>query len=77
VQEWAKKDPILRLEKYMKDAKLLDEKYRKEVIAKAKEKVEKEVKIYENLPAPTPKDMFDNTYKEYTPKLQEEIKDFE
>ena len=77
VQEWAKKDPILRLERYMKAAKLLDEKYRKEVIAKAKEKVEKEVEIYENLSAPTPKDMFDNTYAEYTPKLQEEIKDFE
>jgi len=77
VQEWAKKDPITRLEKYMKAAKLLDDKYRKEVIAKAKAKVEKEIEIYEKLPAPTPKDMFDNTYAEYTPQLQEEIKDFE
>jgi pyruvate dehydrogenase E1 component alpha subunit len=77
VHEWAKKDPISRLEKYMKENKLLDEKYRKEVIAKAKAKVEKEVEIYEKLPDPTPKDMFDNTYAEYTPQLQEEIKDFE
>jgi pyruvate dehydrogenase E1 component alpha subunit len=77
VQEWAKKDPITRLEKYMKENKLLDDKSRKEIITMAKEKVEKEVKIYENLPAPTPKDIFDNTYKEYTPDLQEEIKDFE
>ena len=77
VQEWAKKDPILRLEKYMKINKLLSDKYKEEVANKSKAKVEKEIEIYENLPAPNPKDMFENTYAELTPDLKEELKDFQ
>lgn len=77
VQEWAKKDPIIRLEKYMRANKLLNDKYKEEVAAKAREKVEKEIQIYENLPAPDPKGMFENIYAELTPDLKEEIKDFE
>ncbi len=73
VQEWLKKDPLLRLEKYMMANRLLDNKYREEVAAKAKEKVEKEVEIYENLPAPELKDVFENTYKELTPDLKEQL----
>lgn len=75
VQEWLKKDPILRLEKYMSANKLLDNKYKEEVAAKAKEKVEEEVKIYENLPAPEPEKVFENTYKELTPDLKEQLND--
>ena len=75
VQEWLKKDPVLRLEKYMAANKLLEDKYREEVAAKAKEKVEKEVGIYENLPAPELKDVFENTYKELTPDLKEQLND--
>ena len=77
VQEWAKKDPILRLEKYMRSKKLLDDKYKEETAKKAKEKVEKEVEIYENTPAPDPKDMFTYTYAELTDNLKEQLKDFE
>jgi pyruvate dehydrogenase E1 component alpha subunit len=76
VDEWAKKDPLLRLEKYMKANGMLDEKYKKDVATNAKAKVEKEVELYENLTAPVPKDMFDNIYSEYTPDLQEQINDF-
>ena len=77
VQEWAKKDPILRLEKYMKVNKLLSDKYKEEVANKSKAKVEKEIEIYENLTTPNPKDMFENIYAELTPDLKEEIKEFE
>jgi len=35
VQEWAKKDPLLRLEKYMRSKKMLDDKYKNEVAKKA------------------------------------------
>lgn|SRR3989338_4280008 len=76
VQEWINKDPLLRLEKYMRANKLLDDKYKEEVAKKAKEKVEKEVEIYESLPAPAPEDMFNNIYAELTPDLKEELKDF-
>jgi pyruvate dehydrogenase E1 component alpha subunit len=77
VKEWAKKDPIARLEKYMRANKLLDDKSRESIINKAKEKVEKEVEIYEKIKAPDPKDMFTFTYEELTENLKEQIKDFE
>ena len=73
LREWLKKDPILRLEKYMKANKLLNDKYKEEVAKKAKEKIEKEVEIYENLPAPEPEDMFKHTYAEMTPDLKDQL----
>tara|TARA_Y100000310_G_scaffold281722_1_gene302422 strand:- start:53343 stop:54401 length:1059 start_codon:yes stop_codon:yes gene_type:complete len=77
VQEWVKKDPISRLEKYMHSKKLLDDKYKQEVAKTAKEKVEKEVKVYEGLKDPDPKDMFLYTFEEPTEALKEQLKDFE
>ncbi len=72
VQEWIKKDPIARLEKYMKSKKLLDDNYKKQVEQKAKEKVEKEVEVYEKMPAPDPEDIFRYTFAEMTPELKEQ-----
>ncbi len=72
-KSWMKKEPILRLEKYMRSKKLLDDKYKKEVAKKASEQVEKEVKIYENLPAPKPEEMLKYVYSELTPNLKEQL----
>lgn len=77
VQSWLKKDPILRFEKYMKSKKLLDDNYKKQVLEKAKEKVEKEVKTYENIPAPDPEDIFKYTFAEMTPELKEQSEELE
>lgn len=77
VQAWLKKDPILRLEKYMKSKKLLDDKYKKQVFEKAKEKVEKEVKVYENIKPADPKDIFKYTFEEMTPELKEQSEEIE
>jgi len=70
---WMKKDPILRLEKYMRSKKLLDDKYKREVVKKAVEQVEKEVKAYEDLPAPEPGEMLKYVYSELTPDLKEQL----
>jgi pyruvate dehydrogenase E1 component alpha subunit len=75
VREWAKKDPILRLEKYMKANKLLDDKYKQEVAKKAKEKVEKEVEVYEKIEDPNPEDIFKYTYAEPTENLKEQFEE--
>jgi len=75
VQEWMKKGPIVRLEKYMVANKLLDDKYKKDVAKKSKEKVEKEIKIYENLKNPDPEDMFNYTYAEMTDNLKEQFEE--
>ena len=75
LKEWAKRDPIDRLEKYMKAKKLLDDKKREEIIAKAKNIVEKEVEIYENYPAPNPDDIANYTFSQMTQDLKEELED--
>jgi len=76
VQEWIKKGPIIRLEKYMRANKLLDEKYKKDVAKKTKEKVEKEIKVYESLQNPDPEDMMKYTYEEMTDNLKEQFEEF-
>ena len=75
VKEWEGKDPILRLEKYMKSKGLLDEKYKEQVENKAKEQVEKEVEIYEKMPAANPEDIFKYIFAEMTPVLKEQMED--
>ena len=77
VQEWAKKDPILRLEKFMKAKKLLDDSYKKEVAKKAREKVEKEVEAYEKLEDPKPEEIMKYTYAEMTDNLKEQFKELQ
>ena len=72
VKAWMKKGPILRLEKYMKSKKLLDDNYKKQVLQKAKEKVEKEVQIFENMPPQDPQDIFRYEFAEMTPELKEQ-----
>jgi len=47
VEEWKKKDPVLRLERYMKEKGLLDEKYKNDVLKKAESEVEEGVKMAE------------------------------
>jgi pyruvate dehydrogenase E1 component alpha subunit len=75
LQQWAKKDPIDRLEKYMRSRKLLDDKSRQDIVKKAKETVEKEVEIYENTEAPEPDDIVKYTFKEMTQDLKEQLEE--
>ena len=75
VQEWMKKEPVIRLEKYMRANKLLDDKYKQDVARKAKEKVEKEVEVYEKIKDPDPGDIFNHTYEELTDNLKEQYEE--
>ena len=73
LEEWKKRDPIDRLQKYMKSKGLWDEKYGKEVQEKSKQQVEKAVEDYESVPAPNPDDMFKYTYAEMPAGLKEQM----
>jgi len=73
--EWQKKDPLIRLEKFMRKKGLLDDKYKEEIANKAKEKVEEEVKKYEAIEEPNPEDIFKFIFEEMTPELKEQMKE--
>lgn len=75
VQSWQKKDPLVRLEKYMRAKKLLDDKYKEEAAKKAKESVEKEVEAYESIEEADPEDIFKYEFAEMTPELKEQMKE--
>jgi pyruvate dehydrogenase E1 component alpha subunit len=64
VEEWRKKDPILRLRKYMEKEKMWDEKRERELQEKTKAQVAEAVKRFEAVPEPTIEEMFEHIYAE-------------
>ena len=76
VEEWLKKDPIERLEKYMRSKKLLDDAYKEKMTKEAKDKVEKEVEIYEKIPVPDKDEFFKYMFAEMPLQLKEQHDEF-
>ena len=72
---WAKKDPIERLEKYMRKKSLLNDSYKETVLKKSQETIEKEVTEFEKMPAPDAKDIFKYVFAEMTQQQKEEMED--
>ncbi|MEK6983513.1 MAG: pyruvate dehydrogenase (acetyl-transferring) E1 component subunit alpha [Nanoarchaeota archaeon] len=75
VEMWIKKDPIERLEKYMRKKGLLDDTYKAKVLADSQDIVERAVTEFEKLPAPEPKDIFNYVFAELTPEQKEQMQD--
>lgn len=73
VEDWMSKDPILRLELFMRKNGLWTEQYQKEAEEKAKAMVDEAVKKAESIDHPHPNDMFTYTYKKLTPRQMREI----
>jgi len=72
VKKWEKKDPILRLEKYMQKKKILTEEYKKNVWEKAEKDIDASVEKFEAIPPQEPEEMFDYLYAEIPPYLEEQ-----
>ncbi|ERH03377.1 MAG: pyruvate dehydrogenase E1 component, alpha subunit [Halorubrum sp. J07HR59] len=70
VDSWKQKDPIPRLETYLRDKAILDD----DTVATIEDGVEKQVAeaidAAEAAPQPHPDEMFDNVYQEPTPELE-------
>ena len=75
VEQWAKKDSIERLEKYMRKKGLLDDKYKDSILNKSKEIIEKAVTEFEKMPAPDPRDIFKYVFAEMTSQQKEEMEE--
>ena len=75
IEQWAKKDPIERLEKHMRKKGMLDDNYKQKVLAQSQEIIEKAVTEFEKLPPADPKDIFKYVFAEMTPQQKEEMED--
>ena len=76
VEQWKKKDPIDRLQKYMEKGGLWSRSYDDAVRSACKEKVESAVQEQESLPPADPADMFRFTYHELPVELREQMEGF-
>ena len=72
---WAKKDPVDRLEKYMRKKNLLDDAYKEKVLKQSQAIVEQAVASFEKISPADPKDIFKYVYAEMTQQQKEEMKD--
>jgi len=75
VKEWSKKDPILRLESYMKKKKLLVDEYKNQVQENSEKKVEEAIKKYTTIPTARTNEIFQYTFKDMTWNLKEQLKE--
>lgn len=75
LDEWAKRDPIDRLRKYMNKIVLWSDDYEKKVQAEAAEKVRLAVERFESAKPPEVNDLFTWTYAELPPNLKRQYED--
>lgn len=71
-KEWMKKDPIIRIKDYLIKNNLWDEKKEKDLLDRNIKKVTEAIAWAEKNSAVTIDEIFDYTYEELTPKLQEQ-----
>lgn len=73
LEEWEPRDPLIRLKAYLTDRKLLDKKTDERIWDDARDTVEKAVQEAEEFPSPTLEDVFQFTYEEMPPELEDEL----
>lgn len=76
VEEWRKKEPLLRLRFYLEKKGLLTAEYGEKVGKEAEEKVDKAIKEAEAFAPPDAGDIIKYTYAELTERQQKELKGF-
>ena len=77
VDEWKKKDPVLRFQSYLQKKKVLDTKSESQIIEWAKSEVNKALKEAEAMPKPDVSDIFKYVYSSMTKNLEEELKEWQ
>ncbi len=75
VEAWKKKDPIVRLERFMERKGILTEQEKDRIMGNAKTKIDDAIKAAEAQPPPDPKDIFKYIYAEMTENLKEQMEE--
>ncbi|MBU0635716.1 pyruvate dehydrogenase (acetyl-transferring) E1 component subunit alpha [Candidatus Micrarchaeota archaeon] len=72
VEYWKKRDPILRMQHYLKTKRLWTEKWEDTLGIQIRSQIEKSVQIYEALSQPQVGEMFDFLFEKKTPELEQQ-----
>lgn len=75
VEEWKKKEPMIRLRAFMGARGLWNEDYEKEVAEKARAEIDAAIKEAEEYPNPDPADMIRYAWNEPTPRQLKELEE--
>ena len=75
-EEWEKKDPLARFEKYLKKTGLLTDAYKKKVANDAKKEIDNAVEKYEKFSKQDEDEIFSYVFKEMTPELKEQYEEY-
>ncbi|MFW5939314.1 MAG: pyruvate dehydrogenase (acetyl-transferring) E1 component subunit alpha [Halolamina sp.] len=70
VERWKAKDPIPRLETFLRSEGLLDDDAVEEIEAEVESRVDEAIDAAESEPRPAPEEMFEHVYAELPPELQ-------
>ncbi|MBI2581164.1 pyruvate dehydrogenase (acetyl-transferring) E1 component subunit alpha [Candidatus Woesearchaeota archaeon] len=76
VAAWRKKEPVLRLRKYLESKKLWNSKKEEQLAAKVDRQVSAAVSEYESVPKPGVEDIFKYTYAEMPQFLQQQLDEY-
>ncbi|WP_058367712.1 pyruvate dehydrogenase (acetyl-transferring) E1 component subunit alpha [Haloparvum sedimenti] len=76
VEKWKAKDPIPRLENYLRAEEILNDERVAEIEASVKEEVAGAIDEAESVPRPEPREMFEHAYAELPPELERQYEEF-
>jgi pyruvate dehydrogenase E1 component alpha subunit len=73
VEPWKKREPLVRLEKFLRERGIVDDEFAEQVKTEVEAKVEEAVEKAESTPSPVPSDLFEYMYAEMPPRLKEQM----
>ena len=76
VERWREKDPIPRLETFLREQGVLDDDRIEAIEASVEDEVAEAIDAAESFPDPEPQSMFENVYAEQTPELRRQAERF-
>ena len=76
VEEWKRKDPIPRLEAFLRSEGILDDDRVAEIEASVEKQVADAIDAAESVPRPAPRELFEHAYEELPPELEAQYEEF-
>ncbi|MBI5115257.1 pyruvate dehydrogenase (acetyl-transferring) E1 component subunit alpha [Candidatus Poribacteria bacterium] len=73
VEEWRKREPLVRFEKYLREKRIIDDGFAAQVKSEAERAVEETVTQVEAVPSHTPNDVFAYMFSEMPQNLKEQL----